>query len=203
MQIHTRGSHVSKLNPAFVWPPGSGEVVEEVSPYEDFNPEENMNDGGSYGYYNSTILGIAQSFTAHKGGKLTGATVWARRNLGNVDHLPLVAQISDKCAVAVGVAKPSGIWIATSEPIDSEGLTTEGWPERTDFVFSGDQQIQFEKDGVYCLAINRPSQSADVCRFGFYMGAAKQHAGQFTEGRSAWLPMGAGFDLIFYVASEP
>ena len=190
MQIHTRGSHVSKLNPAFVWPPGSGEVVEEVSPYEDFNPEENMNDGGSYGYYNSTILGIAQSFTAHKGGKLTGDKVWARRNLGNVDHLPLDAQISDKCAVAVGVAETVGHLDRDIRANRFRRPNARRLAGANGFCVSrATKQIQFKKDGVYCLAINRPNQERRRLSIRFLHGRGEAtRRDNSPRAAAAWLP---------------
>lgn len=197
---HVKPTYIARLNPlAFGLP--AEEEVPVFDGIEDSNPVENMNDTGSYGYYNPAIWGVACSFTAHEGGKLDRATVWARRN-ANADHQPLTAHIYE-CTQPVDTAVPEGASLAASDPFDSELIVLSPDIQPIEFHFTGANQIQFEKGKVYCLSVERPNtNSADVIRFGFYMGVQLQHPGVFSEARTVgWIKAASGFDLIFYVHS--
>jgi len=175
-----------------------GGTVEKTG-IEDSNPVENMNDTGSYGYYNSTIWAVAGSFTANEGGKLKSVKVYARRNGTNVDHQALTARIYET-SDPVTSATPEGAVLASSQPVDSETIVLSPDIQPIEFFFGPLDQIQFEKGKVYCFAIERGDiGSADVIRFGFLMGDAGVF---FSEARgNMWLAR-PGFDLIFYVYSE-
>jgi hypothetical protein len=198
--VYANGGRVVVMHPNWDWVNRGVDAVDDVPPYEDANPVENMNDTGSYGFFTSTIVGVAQSFTAHKGGILSSAKVWARQNLANPDQLPLTAAIYDTTS-PVGTAMPEGAPLAISEPIDSGGLAVSPDIQPVEFLFTGANQIQFELNKVYCLALERPAESADVIRFGFHAGLQK-HDGIFTEHRPTGWQGGIGMDLIFYVYGD-
>lgn len=169
--------------------------------FEDANIVQNMNDGGSYGFFTATIWGVAESFTAHKGEILSKIKVWAKRNAGNVDNQPLVAHIYES-TTTVDQAIPEGIPIASSDPFDSALFTTASAPEPVEFLFTGANQIQFVKDKVYCFSIERPNtQSMDVMRFGFWNhGLQPGHPGVYSQNKTFWdKDYAPGFDMIFYV----
>jgi hypothetical protein len=178
---------------------------------EDSWPIENKNDDGSYGLYGRKV-GISMSFTARRGGVLDRAKVWMKRSEPPQDgSVPITAHIYDT-SMPIGTAKPEGVALATSEPVDSLTLAPMGGDpvcEPVEFTFVGANKIQFVKDKIYCLVLHRPSPLPatvwDAYRTGFDSSyqppkAEGHYCDQNEDG--VWQAGYQYFDLIFYIYSD-
>jgi hypothetical protein len=200
-----KGSYGAKVNPAWAWPPGSGDA-EEVPPAEgglvlsESWPIENQNDDQECAMRGS-YAAVAQSFTA-KAGKLHSVKFYLKRNAGT-DPVQIAGQLWAMTGTIGQDSDPVGAPLATSAPLDSE-LIPEA-PEGALFEFLFDDTFALVAGTNYCIGAENLAGALTMGRisFGSTFGLARGvgHPGNYAERSpvpAIWNP-NATADLTFYL----
>jgi hypothetical protein len=204
MQYHARGAHVTKLNPAWVWPPSA---VEEEAPPEPELPQ--MPDGviafwpedkatTSFGWpIASGEDAVGQTFTPMESYPVHSAQFSLKKT--NVPTGDLVAELH---YVMANTPATGSVPYAVSAPVpvDSIGDT----PALYEFLFPEGSELIRGTNNAIVLALYGTHDSANAIGFSQTQGPTAKHPGRTVRRMldGSWVS-NALMDTVFYLYHSP
>jgi hypothetical protein len=203
--VYAKGSHVSKLHPAWDWvnrgAAAEGEVPPEGPALIDSWPVENQNDVGSYGIRDA-MIGPYQAFTAPRDCSVKTVKLSLKRYGNPVgDLLAAIRDGSGEFPIVVPGGRITGSRKVDVTTISPDATDTAGILYAFDFL----TPVPLVGGQKYCVVLEKISDangttfpSPDYVMAGFSFGGAAGHYGNAGSYQGDWSPDDLA-DMIFYL----